>query len=68
MVNKIATRNDNIDAIGNISDIAAHLIEVDLQDNLLCSWKEVNNKQPNFSCLNLFFIYFFFTKKDIRTR
>ena len=47
MVNKVATRNENIDSIGIIEDIASHLVEVDLQDNLLYSWTEV------------LFIYFF---------
>lgn len=42
VVNKVSIRNDTISCAGNeVIDIASHLIEVDLQDNLLSQWVEV---------------------------
>jgi hypothetical protein len=41
-VNKVAIRNDSISTIGeDVADIAAHIVEVDLQDNLIWQWAEV---------------------------
>ena len=41
-IEKIAVRDENVTCIGvTLHEFASHLIEVDLQDNLLSSWKEV---------------------------
>jgi hypothetical protein len=43
-VNKIAMRDDEVSTAGDdISEVASHLTEVDLQDNLLWQWSEVAN-------------------------
>jgi hypothetical protein len=43
MIDKIAVRNDNVAGVGNtLGSFASHLVEVDLQDNLIWQWKEVS--------------------------
>lgn len=43
-IDKIAMRDDTVSSAGSdISNIASHLIEVDLQDNLLWEWSEISN-------------------------
>eukprot|EP01038_Epipyxis_sp_PR26KG_P017453 gene17453-24143_t len=56
-VNKVSLRNDNISKIGmNVGEVASHLIEIDLQDNLLWQWEEITLlavQVPNLSSLLL---------------
>lgn len=53
---KISARNENVSSIGPISEVAGHLQEVDLQDNLLFQWEEVFSlglQLPHLNCLLL---------------
>ena len=43
-INKVMLRNESISSCGlNVKDLVGHLLEVDLQDNLLSRWAEVFN-------------------------
>ena len=42
-LDKVTIRNDSISSMGDkLGEVAAHLIEVDLQDNLIWQWNEVS--------------------------
>lgn len=41
MLQKITMRSFSVSTAGNFSTFASHLVEIDLQDNLLSSWKEI---------------------------
>jgi hypothetical protein len=58
LVSKVSIRNDGISSIDpkGIDEIAAHLVEVDLQDNLLSEWTEIatlGRQLPDLSILML---------------
>lgn len=41
-INKFSVRNDSVSVIGeDVLDMVGHMIEADLQDNLLWQWSEV---------------------------
>lgn len=41
-LDKVSVRNDTISSIGDgLVNIASHMVEIDLQDNLLWRWDEV---------------------------
>lgn len=41
-VTKVSLMNDNVSFVeSNMGDSVAHLVEIDLQDNLLYKWSEV---------------------------
>ena len=43
-VEKVAVRSDTVSTIGDsVADVAGHLIEIDLQDNLIYQWEELAN-------------------------
>lgn len=42
-VTTVAVRNDTVCTMGEgLAAIASHLLEIDLQDNLIWDWQEVN--------------------------
>lgn len=57
VVNKVAIRDEDISSIGlEIFDLAGHFTEIDLQDNLLYKWSEIEkltSQIPNLSTLLL---------------
>ena len=55
---KVSLLNDNVSVIGNLGDSVAHLLEVDLQDNLLYKWSEVSVVLP-FASLSLIVLDWF---------
>ncbi len=43
-INKFAVRNDTVSSVGeNLREVIGHMIEADLQDNLLWQWSEVRS-------------------------
>ena len=47
-VTAVSVRNDTVSSVepSQLANIAAHLLEIDLQDNLLWRWEEVSRPSP----------------------
>jgi hypothetical protein len=57
VINKITMRNFSVSTAGDISAVAGHFIEIDLQDNLLSSWVEVGKVAVQLPLLSTFLLH-----------
>ena len=69
VVNKVAIRDDVISHIGEqVSEVASHFTEIDLQDNLLYKWSEVAYLTSQVCCFYTKYLhtkYFCFRQKSL---